>query len=196
MAMGDVIGRLSVVLGLDTAAFETGARRASKVTGDTGDRMEALGAKVGFAAKAMVGLGAAMAGSQLVQQVKDMAIAGFQHASALGEQAQQLGVTTGELQKYRFIATQVGIDQDVMDKGLAKLSVTLGDLANGARLPTAALERLGLSQQQIAQVSQMTAGQAIPFLADSFAKLKSPTEAAAIVVDGVDVIVTCDERST
>ena len=183
MAMGDVIGRLSVVLGLDTAAFESGARRASKTTTETGNRMEQLGARVGTAAKALVGLGAAIAGSQLVGQMKDMALAGLEHAAALGEQAVQLGVTTSELQRYRFIATQVGIDQDVMDKGLAKLSITLGDLANGAKLPTAALERLGFSQQRIAEISQMTAGEAIPALAEGFKTLKNPTEAASIAAD-------------
>ena len=183
MAMGDVIGRLSVVLGLDTAAFESGARRAASTTTATGDRMEVLGRRVGTAAKALVGLGAAIAGSEIISQVKDMALAGLEHASSLGEQAQQLGVTTGELQRYRYIATQVGIDQEVMDKGLAKLSITLGDLAAGAKAPTEALKRLGFSQKEIAEISKLSAGEAIPRLADGFARLKSPTEAAAIAAD-------------
>lgn len=183
MAMGDVIGRLSVVLGLDTAAFESGARRAAKTTQESGDRFERMGTRVGTAAKALVGLGAAIAGSEIVGQIKDMAMAGLEHASALGEQAQQLGVTTGELQRYRYIASQVGIDQDVMDKGLAKLSITLGQLSAGAKGPAEALARLGFSQSRIAEISKMTAGDAIPALAEGFAKLKSPTEAAAIAAD-------------
>jgi hypothetical protein len=183
MALGDVIGRLSVVLGLDTAAFETGAKRAARTTQDAGDRFEAMGRRVGTAAKAIAGIGAAIVGSQIVGGIRNMAFAGLEHAAALGEQAQQLGVTTSELQRYRYIASQVGIDQEVMDKGLARLSITLGDLANGAKGPAEALARLGLGQQEIARVSQLTAGQAIPELAEAFAQLKSPTEAASIASD-------------
>lgn len=178
-----LLGSLLVSLGLESGQFKSGLTDAERRAARAGDKMENLGRRVGTAAKAMVGLGAAIAGSQLVSQIKDMAVAGLEHASSLGEQAQQLGVTTSELQRYRFIATQVGIDQEVMDKGLAKLSITMGDLAAGAKAPTAALERLGFSQQRIAEISKMSAGEAIPVLADAFAKLKSPTEAAAIAAD-------------
>lgn len=181
--MATVLGSLLVKLGLDSAHFNAGLSAADRRTRQSGDRMEDLGRKVGGAAKALIGLGAAIAGSQLVGQIKDMALAGLDHASALGEQAQQLGVNTSELQRYRFIATQVGIDQAVMDKGLAKLSITLGDLANGAKAPTKALEQLGFSQEEIARIAKLTAGEAIPVLADAFAKLKSPTEAAAVAAD-------------
>jgi hypothetical protein len=178
-----MLGSLLVSLGLDSAQFHSGLNKADKRVKTSGDRMEALGRKVGTATKAMIGMGTAIAGSQLVGQLKDMALAGLEHASSLGEQAQQLGVTTSELQRYRYIATQVGIDQAVMDKGLAKLSVTLGDLAHGAAAPTKALQQLGLSQEQITRISQMSAGQAIPELAEAFSKLKNPTEAAAIAAD-------------
>ena len=178
-----LLGSLLVSLGLESGQFKSGLTDAERRAARAGDKMENLGRRVGTAAKAMVGLGAAIAGSQLVSQIKDMAVAGLEHASSLGEQAQQLGVTTSELQRYRFIATQVGIDQEVMDKGLAKLSISMGDLAAGAKAPTAALERLGFKQQEIAAISKMSAGEAIPVLADAFAKLKSPTEAAAIAAD-------------
>lgn len=183
MALGDVIARLAVQLNLDVASFEAGAKKSAGTTKTLGDKMDGLKTRMTAIGGAVASAGAVIAGSAFVGQLRDMATAGLDHASALGEQAQQLGVTTSELQRYRFMATQVGIDQEVMDKGLSKLTITLGDLANGAKAPTAALERLGLSQSDIARVSAMTAGAAIPFLADSFAKLKSPTEAAAIAAD-------------
>lgn len=181
--MATLLGSLLIKLGLDSSDFRKGLTKAERDTKVAGDRMEALGHKIGRTTKILAGLGAAFAGSQFVTIVRDMAMAGLEHASALGEQAQQLGVTTSELQRYRYMASQVGIDQEVMDKGLAKLSVTLGDLSNGAKGPTAALERLGLTQAQIAQVAKMSAGEAIPYLSDAFAKLTSPTEAAAIAAD-------------
>ena len=109
MAMGDVIGRLSVVLGLDTAAFESGSRMAVRTAKDTGDGMEKLGARVGFASKALIGLGAAVASSQLIGSIKNLTMQGLEYASSLGEQAQQLGVLASELQEYRYAASQAGI---------------------------------------------------------------------------------------
>ncbi len=183
MALGDVIARLAVELGLNTAAFEKGASSAAKSTDQLGDRMEKMGHRVGSTLKVIAGVGAAIAGSAIVSQVRDMAMAGLEHASALGEQAQQLGVTTSELQRFRYMATQVGIDQEVMDKGLAKLSLTLGDLKNGAKAPVEAMQRLGFTTEETAKIAGMTAGQAFPLLADAFAKLKSPTEQASIAAD-------------
>lgn len=182
MALGDVIGRLSVTLGLDTASFETGARRAAKSTRDTGDGMEALGAKVGTATRALIGLGAAIAGSQLVGMLKDMTMEGLKYASSLGEQAQQLGVLSSELQEYRYAASQAGMESAEMDQALAQLTKRIGLAATGAGGPARAFEELGISVRN-AKGEILTAGEAIPLIADALAKIPDPAERARLLTE-------------
>ena len=182
MAMGDVIGRLSVVLGLDTAAFETGARRAAKTTNDAGDRMERLGARVGTASKALIGLGLAIGGSQLFGALKDLTMQGLEYASSLGEQAQQLGVLSSELQEYRYAASQAGIETAEMDMALSQLTKRIGQAAAGAKGPKAAFDELGISLRN-AKGEMLTAGEAIPLIAEALSKIKDPAERARLEVE-------------
>lgn len=182
MAMGDVIGRLSVVLGLDTAAFESGARRSAKVTNDTGDRMEKLGARVGTVSKSLIGLGAAIVGSHLVGQLKDMTMEGLKYASSLGEQAQQLGVLSSELQEYRYAASQAGIETSEMDQALGQLTKRIGLAATGVGGPARAFAELGISVRN-SKGEIITAGQAIPLIADALAKIPDPATRARLEVE-------------
>lgn len=179
MPMGDVIGRLSVTLGLDTAAFETNAKRAVKTTATTGENMEALGSKVRIADKALVGLGAAIAGSQLLGTIKDLAVQGLEYASSLGEQAQQLGVLSSELQEYRYAASQSGVATETMDQALAQLTKRIGLAANGAKGPAGAFKELGISIRD-ARGNMITAGQAIPLIAEALAKIPEPAKRARL----------------
>lgn len=104
---------------------------------------------------------------------------GLDYASSLGEVSQQLGVTTKDLQTYRYAATQVGIEQETIDKSLAKLTVTLGKARLGAEEPTKAFNALGIS---IASLNGKTAGEVIPLIADSLAKISDPAKRAALEV--------------
>ena len=181
--MASLIGALRVTLGLDTAAFEKGATRAELRAKALGNNAEALGMKVGRMGKVLAAAGGAFLGSAVVSELRSMARAGLEYASTLGETAQQLGVSVTALQQYRFIASQVGIDQDVMDKGLSKLSINLGKLATGSAPAAAALAKFGFNQAEVGRLSKMTAEQALPFLADKFTALKSPTEQAAFAAE-------------
>lgn len=104
------------------------------------------------------------------------------YASSLGEVAQQLGVTTSDLQFFRYAATQTGIEQEEMDKGLQKLTRTLGEAAAGAKKPQQALRDLGFSTAEIGKLAAGTGGDALPKLADGFAKIKTPAERARLEV--------------
>jgi hypothetical protein len=180
MALGEVISRLSVQLSLDSAAFTKGSATAAKQTKDLGDRMEAMGHKVGTAIKGVAAAGVAMAGAWAVDQVKQMATVGLELASSLGEQAQQMGVTTSALQQYRYMATQVGIEQEEMDKGLTTLTKRLGLMSTATTEQNSELERFGFTTAEIAKLSKMTAEQALPVLADKYASLTSITEKTAL----------------
>jgi hypothetical protein len=182
MALGDVIGRLSVQLGLDTAAFEKGAVKAGKNVDQLGDRMERAGQRVGGAVKTIAAAGAGIAAGFLVSELKGAVTQGLAYASALGETAQQLGVTTKTLQEYRYAATQVGLSQDEMDKSLAKLTRTMGEAADGAKAPRQAFADLGIDIDAFVK-SGKDAGDLLPLIAQGLEKIPTPAEKAAKLVD-------------
>jgi hypothetical protein len=103
----------------------------------------------------------------------------LEYAASLGEVAQQLGVTTRDLQVFRYAATQVGISQDEMDKGLGKLTQTMGKAAAGAKAPAAAFGAIGIS---LAELRGKTAGDVLPMIADGLKKIESPAQRAAVEV--------------
>lgn len=180
--MASLIGALKVTLGLETAAFETGATRASRRADALGTDMEKLGNRVGTITKVLGAAAIAAVGSQVFQTMSGLVKQGLDYASALGEQAQQLGVTTKELQEYRYAASQAGVEQDVMDRSLAKLTVTIGKAAAGAKGPAAAFEALGVSLRN-ADGSLLTAGEAFPKIAEGLSKIPDPASRAKIEVE-------------
>lgn len=167
-----LIGALRVTLGLDSAEFTRGTKKAAAEMTGFQKKMQMVGTAVQTAF-------AFLAGGAVLSVFADASRKGLEFASSLGETAQQLGVTTSALQRYRFIATQVGIEQDVMDKGLVKISGRLGDLAAGAEGAEKPFARLKLTQAELAQLSKMTAEDALPMLADKFKALGSETERVA-----------------
>jgi hypothetical protein len=173
MALGDVIARLSVSLGLETAAFERGSKKAQQ-------EVKGLRGNMVTAAKAIGGALAGMVAWDTVQALRDMTRAAVDSVGALGEQAAQLGVTTDALQEYRFAASQTGIEQAEMDQALSQLTRRLGDAAQGAKAPTEALERLGITLEQIKGKS---AGDVIPLIAEGMKRLPDDAQRAAVAVD-------------
>ena len=142
MATTALIGALRVTLGLDSASFERGVRKSrNEMTGFQGHVQKAAGA-----IKTAI---AGMVAWETVQQLRDMTRAAVDAAGGLGEQAAALGVSTRSLQEYRYAATQVGLEQSEMDKGLEQLTRRLGEAAQGVKEPLDALERLGISIEDI-----------------------------------------------
>ncbi len=175
MAFNEVLARLSVVLGMDTAAFSTGSARAKK-------EVSTLERSVTRASRLITAAVTTMLGSFVVDQIVRVTKAGLEYASSLGETAAQLGVTTKALQEYRYAASQAGIEQDQMDQALSQLTRRLGDAAAGAKEPAKALEKLGISVRD-ANGHVRDAGDVIPLIADGLQKLESPAERAAVLVD-------------
>lgn len=175
MALGDVIARLSVHLGLETAQFEKGVGKAKReVTG-----MERHISKAGTAIKAaFIG----MMGVLAVDQFADLAKRGLEYASSLGEVASQLGVTTKALQEYRYAGSQAGIETGEMDQALSQLTRRIGDAAQGSKSINAAFDSLGVSIRDT-NGHVIDAGDAIPLIAEGLKKIESPAERAAILVD-------------
>ena len=180
--MSSFIGQLRISLGLDSAAFESGAKRAAAEVNTLGSKAERAGFKVGSMTKALVAGASAFAATAIVSQLKDAVVAGLDYAASLGETAQQLGVTTKTLQEYRYAADQVGISQDDMDNGLAKLTRTIGMAVEGNKKQVQAFQRLGISVRD-ANGNVRDAGDIIPELATALQNLGSPAERAAVLVE-------------
>jgi hypothetical protein len=104
------------------------------------------------------------------------------YAASLGEVSQQLGVTTRDLQLYRYIGTQVNLTEEEMDKGLQRLTRTIGEAAAGSKKQATAFRELGVAVQD-ANGRTKTAGEVIPRLATAIAQIESPTLRAKMAYD-------------
>lgn len=172
---GALIGALRVTLGLDSAQFEAGSKRARQTAkSDVSaiqrefDRLKTVGSAIARI----------WASSEIIAAGKRA----LDYASSLGEVAQQLGVSTKELQQYRYAASQAGVSQDEMDKGLAKLTRTIGEAKAGSKAQATTFRELGVAIQD-ANGRVYSAGEVIPKLADALAKVKDPATRARVEVD-------------
>ena len=181
MANGALIGALRVTLGLDSASFEAGARRAETTASGMRVKMEGSFKAIGSAVGALKSALAGAAVGFVVSGLKEAVTAGLDYASSLGEVAQQLGVTTQTLQVYRYAATQVGIEQEAMDKGLAKLTMTLGQAGAGGKKQTAAFQALGVSVHD-ANGNLRSTDDILPDIIRALSAIESPAQRAALEV--------------
>lgn len=170
--MSSLIGALRVTLGADTADFQRGMSKAELAGQRAGQRIRQ---SLDSARSALTSFAAGVGAAALVS----VAQRSLEYASSLGEVAQQLGVTTKELQEYRYVASQVGVEQDVMDKSLAKLTRTIGQAATGGKAQQKVFDALGISVRDVnGQVR--TAGDVLPEIADALAKISDPARRAAV----------------
>jgi hypothetical protein len=172
MAGSSVIGALRVTLGLDAAAFSAGTKkaRAEMTTFQRSMSGVATGLKLGFAS---------IIGGSLLSQFGEMARRGREFGSAIGEQAQQLGVSAKALQEYRIIGDQVGISQEKIDKALQMGTKRLGEAALGAKGPSEAYAKLGINIRD-AHGNVRNFGDVLPEIASKISGLHSPAERAAM----------------
>ena len=175
MAGSALIGALRVSLGLDSAQFEAGSKRARQTAkSDVSaiqrefDRLKTIGSS----------LAGIWASSEIIAAGKRA----LDYASSLGEVAQQLGISTKELQQYRYAASQAGVSQDEMGKGLAKLTRTIGEAKAGSKAQATTFRELGVAIQD-ANGRVYSAGEVIPKLADALSKIKDPATRARVEVD-------------
>ncbi|MEA1015589.1 hypothetical protein [Sphingosinicella sp. LY1275] len=171
--MSAKIGSLNVSLGLDSAHLTRGLNKAQNDLKGFHGKVSAVGA-------GLKGAFAGLMGGMAVGALTNAIGQGLEYASSLGEISQQLGVTTDTLQTFRHAASQVGISQEDMDKGLAKLTRSLGELQQGAKPMADAFAAIGLSAKQL---EGMEAGEAMRLIADGLAKIPDAAKRAAIEVD-------------
>lgn len=166
-AGGGVIGALRVILGADTAAFETGLKNSGKHL----DKFGALAQKAGIAigaslSLAVVGLGMAIKGT-------------LDEADKLGKMAQSVGVPVEELSRLKHAADLSGVSLESLAKGLGRLNRNLVEGAQGLSTPVKAFEALGISIRN-ADGSIKTVSEALPEIAEKFSKMRDGPEKTAL----------------
>jgi hypothetical protein len=169
--MSDIIASIRVALGMDSAQFSSGAKKAQRDLAGLNKSISSLKAGLaGFASAFTVGF--------LAKHIADA----LEYAGSLAEVAQQLGVTTKQLQVYRFAAGQVGVSQEQLEVGLKKLNITLGQAKLGAEGPKKAFAELSKLIGQDIVASSKQGGDALPKVADALAKVEDRSKRAAVEV--------------
>jgi hypothetical protein len=126
------IGALRVSLGIDTAEFQAGAKRAQSTLGGLTSSLKAFAA----GAVGALSLGAVVQG---LRSATD-------HMDTLAKSAQKIGIPVAELSKLEYAARLSDISLGDLESTLARFSKSLGDIAGGGENDAgAALRALGIS---------------------------------------------------
>lgn len=170
--MATKLGSLLIELGLDSAKFRSGTRQAQR---EMNVLQRGIASSAGLIKAAVSGMLAGLTVDLFAQIIKS----GLDYASSLGEVAQQLGVTTKTLQEYRYAATQVGISQEEMDNGLARLTRSMGQAVAGSKAQIQAFESLGINIREFVS-SGRDAGDLLPLIANGLKGMQTAAQRAAV----------------
>jgi len=141
-ARGQQVGSLYSSLTLESSSFVSGLKKSVDATASSSAKIEKHLSQIKTAAIA------AFTG-EIASRVVELGKAGLDYASSLGEVSQQLGVTSRDLQVYRYAASQVGVSQEEMDGGLQKFTKTLGAARAGNAAAVGTFTALGLSMSDV-----------------------------------------------
>lgn len=160
MAANSIIGALRVVLGADTAAFDTALKEGGKKLKQFDATAVAAGVTI---AKALEVAGAA---------IRDAISGALRDAQMLGKMAQQIGVPVEQLSALKFAAEQAGVSFDALGGGLKALSLKMAEAAADTHSgPARALQALGVAAKD-ANGQVKNAGAVVLELADKFKSFK------------------------
>lgn len=103
-------------------------------------------------------------------------------AADLGEQADQIGLTTDQLQAYRFVATQAGVSNEELDAGMMRLTRAMGEASSGSDEMIARFDKLGVKLLN-AEGQLRRPAEILPELATGLLQVRSETERNAMMMD-------------
>lgn len=125
--------------------------------------------------RAFVRLVAVMAAREIIE----FGVHAFENAAALGEQAQQVGVSVEAFQAYRGAMLVSGIATDQADQIISKLTRNIGTAVDKAGPARDAFNELGISFQTL----KGGAESALPAVAQALLNVQDVTERARLEVD-------------
>lgn len=122
------------------AAFATVDRRLKAMEVAQRAATAGISAGYGMITRALAPLAAALTAAAIAQRVWQ---AGMEAAN-MGEQAEQIGLTTDALQAYRLAAAQNGVEAGQLDTAMMRLTRSMGEAAGGGDEAIARFEALGV----------------------------------------------------
>lgn len=140
--MTSLIGALRVSLSADTAAFQAGMKRAE---GQAKASSTAIGKSLGLIKAGFAGFVSGLSIGALARGLKSA----LDYAGSLGEVAQQLGVTTRELQVFRFAVQQNGGTLENADQALGKFAIAISKARSGSKQAAEAFAAAGVSLKDL-----------------------------------------------
>jgi len=156
--------------------------KADKSISKTGDKADSMGKKLGAGIKTAGKWGAALGGAALVASGAIFAL-----GVKLGNTADELldlnsitGMSTDNIQKWRKATEVAGVATDAMTNASKKLTKSLDTMSEGSNKGNEALEKLGLSLEEI---ESMSADERMNVLTESLAGVDDKTERARIGTD-------------
>jgi hypothetical protein len=143
--MSAIIGSLRGLLSLESAAFESGAKRGIAAMGNVERRMVRMGSAVEKAGRKMaLGLTLPMAGAAVIAVKSSLQI-----VDAQAKMAQSLGTSVQSMQVLQRAADLSGVSIGEVEQATIQLTKRLSQAAGGAGPAVKALERLHLSASEL-----------------------------------------------
>ncbi|KUP91803.1 phage tail tape measure protein [Tritonibacter horizontis] len=174
--MSAVIGALRGVLSMDSAAFETGAKRAKATMGTVERRMGVLASKMEGAGRRMaLGLTLPMAGAATIAVRASLKI-----IDAQAKTAQSLNTTVASMQVLQRAADLSGVSMGEVEQATLQLTKRLSQAAGGTGTAVKALDRLQLSASQL---QALPLDQRLEKIQGALAEFVPEAERAAVASD-------------
>lgn len=133
--------------------------KANKNIDDTTQKGKNAGSKVG-SAFSTIAKGAAAMGAAVVAGASAVGTAAYKMATSTAEQAdyidklsERTGINREELQRWKHAADQSGVSVDSFKNGIKKMSDVIDDANNGSKTASTAIQRLGLSLDELNTMS-------------------------------------------
>jgi hypothetical protein len=175
--MSGTVRRVGIRLGLEGAQE---VQRGLREVGETGTRsLQQIIRSSEAATAALRLLGPVLAGLS-VGAVARFARSAIDTVGGLGELADAAGVSTDALQAFGYAATQVGLSNEELQRGLQALTRRISDAAIGEEAAQRAFDRLGIAFRDTSGNARATEAVLVD-LAERLSGISNPAERAAAV---------------
>ena len=179
--MATSVGSLVVDLKGEIASFRSSMEKADSALRTSAARMNRHLAELSAGFR-MVRAAAGVFGVSLgIVELARYGRQALQAAGAIGEVAEQLGVSTDALQVYQFAAAQSGVESAQLEAGVAKLTQRIGEAAAGSGEAIAAFRDLGVGILDASGRVRST-DDVMADVADAIAGIEDPGRRAAVAV--------------
>jgi hypothetical protein len=136
-----------------TTALASAKSSVNSFTNDVKGALGGLSSSFGSVTGAFTGLGAALGGGALAGALAGVATALEKfggYAAEISTMSATLGVTTDQFQAMKAVADETTVSQEVMARGVERLTNSLNEARQGSAAAIENLKNLGVTNQQIA----------------------------------------------